>query len=126
MNDQTIKKAAENIGIDINCPHTIKKFIQDKSGNRIGLMIAANCPDISDGPVVGYSLCNPQDDFDVMRAHEICLGRIATPDRAYDDRDSKPRTIPHSIKETLLHFRDRASRYFKQPAKIAGQEDHHE
>ena len=87
---------------------TLKKFIKDENGNRIGVIVAG----ISEKDSllrVGWSLINnshPEhpDVYDNYRAHEIAYGRV--------DKQST-RIVPQRIKDEVIHMATRAGAYFK-------------
>jgi hypothetical protein len=55
----------------------VKQYVRDKNRNPIGVLVA-----IYDSPndtnYIGYSFCNPRDQFSKVKGTEIALGRART------------------------------------------------
>ena len=85
----------------INCKGLIQKLYNRKQ-QRTGTLVAHKFND--EHFSIGYSLCNPNDRFDRYRSLQIAFDR-ALKDVQYN--------YPHSIKNDVEKFIDRAERYYK-------------
>jgi hypothetical protein len=85
---------------------SIFKYIKDNKGRIKGLMVGFAIIDGRENNrfAVGYSLCNPKDEFNINVAIDLCFLR------AKGKRNEK---IPHSIRKDVSYFMDRCSSYFQ-------------
>jgi hypothetical protein len=77
----------------------IREYIRDANGNLAGVVV-------STGPnKIGWSLCNPKDNFDKGMALLIACGRAERGSNAL---------VPMKVWPVVNRMKERSSRYFKQ------------
>lgn len=86
----------------------IYQFVHNRRRQKVGVVLAKKTSNGSVG--IGWSLCNPKDDFNKNHALAIAEGRA--------DKFGGIDTIPHSITKDFNIIVDRANRYFKDSSVV--------
>jgi hypothetical protein len=86
--------------------NTIKQYVNDRKGNRRGVIVAFKPGDNSPTAYFGWSYVNTNagDKFDKHIGTTIALNRTSRQGN---------KTLPHDIKKMLPQFLNRARNYFK-------------
>lgn len=81
----------------------IYQFVHNRRRQKVGVVLAKKLGNNSVG--LGWSLCNPRDEFNKQHAINIALGRA--------ENGGGVDPIPRSVSKDFNVIIDRASRYFK-------------
>lgn len=81
----------------------IYQFVHNRRRQKVGVVLAKKIGDAAVG--IGWSLCNPRDEFNKNHAISIAAGRAS--------KQGGIDPIPHSIVNDYNIIFNRASRYFK-------------
>jgi hypothetical protein len=93
----------------MNNNNIIYQFVTNRRRQKVGVVLAKKMPNGSVG--IGWSLCNPKDEFNKVHALAIAEGRAEN----FGGIDE----IPRSINEDIDVIIDRATRYFKDSQVLA-------
>jgi hypothetical protein len=85
--------------------NTIYKFIKNRRGDRIGVVLATKHENGGGGFLLGWSLCKKSDTFDKQLALNIAIGRALK----YSSK-----RLPISLENEYDDMTHRAIQYFKE------------
>lgn len=92
----------------------LKKYIrEEKTRKPVGIAVLVR-DNLTNQNLLGYSLCNPKDQFDKKLGFAIALARATHPKLA-DDQVFVPVVAERAevVKDHFEYLEDRAKRYFK-------------
>jgi hypothetical protein len=89
--------------------NVIYQFVHNRRRQKVGVVLAKKTSNGSVG--IGWSLCNPRDEFNKQYAVDIALGRAEN----FGGVDA----VPFSLADDYNAIYDRAKRYFKDSHIIA-------
>lgn len=86
---------------------TIFQYVRNRRGQKVGVVVAVKVERSDKAPLVGlgWSLCNPLDKFDPVRALDMAIGRA----NKFGGMDP----VPRGVREDFEVIASRATKYFK-------------